>query len=76
MSVDAKKILGDVGGCVSDHCPPTMFRPPPWRLDDFELVECMYKSENSRLHRAVDKQSGLVVALKTYRKKYLTRMNL
>ena len=61
---------------VSEHVPAAMFRPPPWNLDQFVLIERLFKSDNSTLHKALDKQSGKEVALKSYKKKNLTKLNM
>lgn len=53
--------------------------PPPCRarrsLSDFQLTKQLYKGKASTLYLAVDKPSGMTVALKSYSKRRLSTLN-
>lgn len=44
-------------------------------LDQFELLDELYKGKISLLHKAVHKASGHYVAIKQYKKKLLSPLN-
>lgn len=44
-------------------------------IDQLELLECLYSSNISRVHVALDKRSGRRLALKTYNKKKLSALD-
>ena len=67
-------ILGPAGFIVSPNLPPTMHRDA-WVIDDFVFNDRLYKGGNSRCYNADDRISGFTLAVKVYRKKYLTKMN-
>lgn len=46
-----------------------------WSMDQFQLHKQVYEGRTSRLFFATDKQSGMPVALKLYRKRKLTALN-
>ncbi|KAK9839488.1 hypothetical protein WJX81_005063 [Elliptochloris bilobata] len=52
-----------------------MLRPGPWRLEDFELRNQLYKGKASLLYSAVCRQSLLPLVLKLYRKSRLSELN-
>ena len=60
---------------VTPLCPPSMARPGPWRLEDYDLHRQLYKGKASLLYSATCKLSGARVALKLYRKARLSELN-
>jgi len=63
--------------CIAD---PTS-HPVVWyvrarrRVEDFDLHKELYRGKTSLVYMATDKQSGVQVALKLYRKRKLSTMN-
>ena len=55
--------------------PPPTHPADPRAVDNFELHKELYRGKTSLLYMATDKQSGLPVALKLYRKKKLSTLN-
>jgi len=45
------------------------------RVEDFDLHKELYRGKTSLVYMATDKQSGMQVALKLYRKRKLSTMN-
>lgn len=45
------------------------------RVEDFDLHKELYRGKTSLVYMATDKQSGIQVALKLYRKRKLSTMN-
>jgi hypothetical protein len=45
------------------------------RLEEFQLQEALYRGKTSLLYHAIDKRSGMEVALKLYRKRKLSTLN-
>uniref|UniRef100_A0A7S3VNV4 Protein kinase domain-containing protein n=1 Tax=Dunaliella tertiolecta TaxID=3047 RepID=A0A7S3VNV4_DUNTE len=60
---------------VNPAIPPSMARQGLWRVEDFDLHKELYRGKTSLVYMATDKQSGIQVALKLYRKRKLSTMN-
>ena len=58
---------------VAEHCPAVLMRPH-WSVKQFNLQNLLYMGNNSRVLQAVDKHTGITVALKVYNKNKLSDM--
>lgn len=58
---------------VAEHCPAALMRSH-WSVKQFQLQNLLYMGNNSRVLRAVDKHTGITVALKVYNKNKLSDM--
>eukprot|EP00197_Chlamydomonas_leiostraca_P009590 CAMPEP_0202861950 /NCGR_PEP_ID=MMETSP1391-20130828/3158_1 /ASSEMBLY_ACC=CAM_ASM_000867 /TAXON_ID=1034604 /ORGANISM="Chlamydomonas leiostraca, Strain SAG 11-49" /LENGTH=688 /DNA_ID=CAMNT_0049541413 /DNA_START=154 /DNA_END=2220 /DNA_ORIENTATION=- len=56
---------------VASHCPSALKRSK-WCVSDFDLRALMYNGNISMVYHAVDKRSGITVALKLYKRHKLT----
>ncbi|KAL6758010.1 kinase-like domain-containing protein [Haematococcus lacustris] len=56
---------------ISHHC-PTALRRTNWCVTDFDLRALMYNGNISMVYHAVDRRSGITIALKLYKRVKLT----
>ena len=56
--------------------PPAPFMPVRHRrVEEFDLHKELYRGKTSLLYMATDRRSGILVALKLYRKRKLSTLN-
>ena len=60
---------------MAPSIPESMERNDAWYLEDFVLIKELYRGKSSLVYSAIDRQSGLEVALKVYRKHKLCTLS-
>lgn len=58
---------------VADHCPAALMKDH-WSLNCFDIHSKMYSGHISSVYRAVDRHSGITVAVKLYKRSLLNDM--
>jgi aurora kinase len=56
---------------VTPYCPEAL-RREQWHVDQLELRKRVYEGQNSLVYHAIDRRSGISIALKLYRRERLT----